>query len=346
MDQVDSSNRSAARPSARPSLFASEQSTPATTSKQPEAISILSSLDKNDGKKPLKSHTGLPTWFTISIGGLFGVTIAVAIIISLTKDSGIGRHAPGMPMVIAARAAPPDKMPEAAAPAITAPSATPSSPNVVLNASAAIENAPPAAVLPAGTLSPIANIDRKPAAKSSEPVPTASQTVKTVNAGANPIPSPPNESVATSSGQTVLSERSETKTNKASTTKTKNGKVETAMATAPGDRDASLLAALVAYGEGKPATDANSRAAATSSKSSGSKSSNTPTTIAQADSHHFDPKRDVVVREPSVSTTELVRRCKTLGFVEGLLCRMRVCSNQWGKDPACPQDSMPNNTTP
>jgi hypothetical protein len=49
-----------------------------------------------------------------------------------------------------------------------------------------------------------------------------------------------------------------------------------------------------------------------------------------------DPKTDIVMRDPNVSTAELIKRCRSLGVLEGELCRVRICSGQWGKDAACP----------
>jgi hypothetical protein len=350
MDQVDSGNRSAAPSGARPSLFTNGPSAPGAASKQPEAFSILSSLDKSDGKKPLSASTGLPTWFTIAMGGLLGITIAAAIFISLSRDTGIERHAPTAPVVVA-RIAPPEKAPEPPAPAGAASA-------VAVNAAAAIENAPPAAVAPAPSAlansHPTAsNTDKKPTEKASEPAPAASnQTASTAKPASEPAPAAAHQAASTTPAKTVPSEQPEPKTAKVPATKNtpakaKNTKEESvATGAAPSDRDASLLAALVAYGEGKPAPDINKQAVPITGKSPSGKPSGGKTTVAQAGDGQFDPKRDVVVRESDVSTTELVRRCKTLGFFESLLCRMRVCSNLWGKDPACPQSSAPNASTP
>jgi len=45
--------------------------------------------------------------------------------------------------------------------------------------------------------------------------------------------------------------------------------------------------------------------------------------------------RDIVVRRPEDSTEALVRRCRELGLIEGELCRIRICSGNWGKESAC-----------
>ena len=46
--------------------------------------------------------------------------------------------------------------------------------------------------------------------------------------------------------------------------------------------------------------------------------------------------RDVVVWSRGDSAESLVKRCQELGFIERELCRMRICSDLWGKTPACP----------
>ncbi len=50
----------------------------------------------------------------------------------------------------------------------------------------------------------------------------------------------------------------------------------------------------------------------------------------------------VVERTAGASTAELVRKCEEFGPLEGLLCRIRICSDLWGVDPACPAQSRPN----
>jgi hypothetical protein len=57
-------------------------------------------------------------------------------------------------------------------------------------------------------------------------------------------------------------------------------------------------------------------------------------------------QRDVVERRPGESTAQLIRRCEEFGVLEGLLCRIRICSDLWGKDPACPAQSAPPSVRP
>lgn len=72
----------------------------------------------------------------------------------------------------------------------------------------------------------------------------------------------------------------------------------------PADSDVTLLTALVAHA-GKP-------------------SEVTP-----------ERNRDVVERQDSDSTAQLLARCKQLGLIEGMLCRSRICSGRWEADAAC-----------
>ncbi|MED5613813.1 hypothetical protein [Janthinobacterium sp. P210005] len=80
-------------------------------------------------------------------------------------------------------------------------------------------------------------------------------------------------------------------------------------AAAPGDSDVALLTAMVAHAHRQEGTAA--------------------------------PVRDVVLRrqeqeqEQEQETAELLRRCKQLGLIEGMLCRSRICSGRWDSDPAC-----------
>lgn len=55
------------------------------------------------------------------------------------------------------------------------------------------------------------------------------------------------------------------------------------------------------------------------------------------------PGQDVIVRSPGDSTADLVKRCQALGFIEGQLCRARICAGHWGKDPACPSATQASN---
>jgi hypothetical protein len=53
-----------------------------------------------------------------------------------------------------------------------------------------------------------------------------------------------------------------------------------------------------------------------------------------------DAGRDVVLQSAGDTTDTLIKRCQALGFFEGQLCRLRICSGHWGKDAACPVNSL------
>jgi hypothetical protein len=44
---------------------------------------------------------------------------------------------------------------------------------------------------------------------------------------------------------------------------------------------------------------------------------------------------DIVERRGGESTESLLQRCRTLGFIEGELCRWRICSGRWDSDASC-----------
>ena len=83
-----------------------------------------------------------------------------------------------------------------------------------------------------------------------------------------------------------------------------------ASAEASMDRDAALLAALVAHGNVNPSsTTANNR--------------------------------DIVERQTNDNTSQLLQRCQQLGMIEGMLCRSRICAGRWESDQACRQPVKP-----
>lgn len=339
MDPVDSGNRTSAPPG-RPSLFGAGAS-PSPTPRQGDAVSILASLDKTGGRTALKSRTGLPNWFTIAVGSLLGITIAVAIVMSLTKDAGIGQRAPKQ---LPGAAGSVSEKPLVATPVIQPQpqEAAVPAPQIVA-AAATIENAPPAAATPVATpseqKSPASIPATAPAGKAANPpeaVPDrASGSSGNVKPAAAQSPAPVTVQADAKPEKPVAASKKPAAANRDTKPEHRAPPAD------PADRDASLLAALAAYGEGRPAKDISAQAEPTAGKPAAASPAKAQPTLAQAGSGQFDPKRDVVTRESSVSTGELVRRCKTLGFFEGMLCRIRVCSNQWGKDPACPQSSAP-----
>ncbi|KRB66325.1 hypothetical protein [Noviherbaspirillum sp. Root189] len=53
-----------------------------------------------------------------------------------------------------------------------------------------------------------------------------------------------------------------------------------------------------------------------------------------------DAGRDVVLQSVGDTIDTLVKRCQALGFFEGQLCRLRICSGHGGRDAACPVNSL------
>jgi len=319
MQSGDPATASAAADGTRPSLFNPARPA-AETPRGGATISILSSLDGGAGKRPSRSATGLPTWLTIAVGTLLVIAIAVAIAFGLARDTGL--HPPSAEPVVVARA-------EVSEPA-PAPLAAPAGKQIDLGAT--VENAPPAA----STAVPVQAVAQP--ASAIETAPTSQSTsAPTAPAAATKNP----EAVPASAAATTPAAHHEDRTHEAQAGPTAPksataNDAKPAKTAAAADRDASLIAALVAYGEGRPASEINANTAAIASQPPKPTAGPTPAQSAQ-----FDPKRDVVMRAPTLTTGELVRRCRTLGFVEGMLCRNRVCANQWGKDAACPQAAAP-----
>lgn len=95
------------------------------------------------------------------------------------------------------------------------------------------------------------------------------------------------------------------------------------------DKDVDLMAALLAYVSpgGAPGKEVKQKAAEAAGKQD-----------KRAGANH-----DIVVRSAGEPTDVLVKRCRELGFIEGELCRLRICSGLWGKDPACPGSQSAGN---
>lgn len=94
---------------------------------------------------------------------------------------------------------------------------------------------------------------------------------------------------------------------------------------------APALAPVDAGSEQRPASTGTARTGAEAAKQAPAARRITPP----------DPGRDVVVRTPEASTEELLARCRSLGVLEGELCRFRICSGRWGADAACPVTDQP-----
>lgn len=113
--------------------------------------------------------------------------------------------------------------------------------------------------------------------------------------------------------------------------------VQTGTKTAGKDKDVDLIAALLTHVSSTsktPATEASKKAAGGSTVSRTAATSSTAKREKKTGGN-----RDIVTQAPGESTESLVNRCRALGFFEGELCRLRVCSGMWGKDPACPSST-------
>ncbi len=95
------------------------------------------------------------------------------------------------------------------------------------------------------------------------------------------------------------------------------------------DKDVALIATLLSH-VAQPAKDKNAAAVR-------QRPVDEPVSSKRARS--VDKDREVVLRDAGESLESLVSRCRTLGLIEGELCRLRICSGMWGKDPACPSGS-------
>jgi hypothetical protein len=93
------------------------------------------------------------------------------------------------------------------------------------------------------------------------------------------------------------------------------------------DTDVDLLTALMTHS--RQTTPAAPASAPTHSPVSPTASAN------NAMSGQATALRQVVVRSPVASTADLVKQCGELGWLEGWLCKRRICDSLWGKDPAC-----------
>lgn len=102
------------------------------------------------------------------------------------------------------------------------------------------------------------------------------------------------------------------------------------------DKDVDLIAALLSH------VSSSSKASVGEGMKERMNASNTARALSAGGAPKRERKtvsnRDVVTQASGESTESLVARCRALGFIEGELCRVRVCFGLWGKDPACPSN--------
>ncbi|NMM27433.1 MAG: hypothetical protein HHJ12_09160 [Glaciimonas sp.] len=97
------------------------------------------------------------------------------------------------------------------------------------------------------------------------------------------------------------------------------------------DSDTKLIAALVAYSTEHDPKQTAKNAVPITKPANLVHNNNGAEANAQSTQHN----RDVVARQMGDSTASLLQRCKSLGFVEGELCRLRICAGRWDSDAAC-----------
>lgn len=103
--------------------------------------------------------------------------------------------------------------------------------------------------------------------------------------------------------------------------------VRTGTRKAAKDKDVELIGALLAHVSAHVSAPAAAPAKAPSRK---------PQAASAARRTRTAPSRENAGQIAGVSIDAQVKRCRELGFFEGEMCRLRVCSDQWGKNPACP----------
>lgn len=148
-----------------------------------------------------------------------------------------------------------------------------------------------------------------PATVGAEPAPEAAQVARIINA-ATSDKAPLSEQAPTASS-TAYNKPERNVSAHRTVHRAEPGKIviPTDSAKESSDRDAALLAALVAHGNHlPPATGTN---------------------------------RDIVERHASDHTAQLLARCQELGFIEGMLCRSRICADRWDSDAACRRPTKP-----
>lgn len=296
------------RSDARPSLFSGDRATTGAP-RQGEASSILSSLNDDGRGKPARAHAKGSTAYIVGALAFLAVVAGAGVLLSSEGDRT--NAAPG-----------PISSTSPASPAVRGGSsdmddASPPSAGGAPSLAAIIENAP---------VRPLAAAKAVPA-PSGEKLATAPSVAAPGSADA-PDPRP------SSSRGTVreLAPKDQRTKEKLLSGARKTGEPA---ARRNVDGDAALLAALFAHGEARAATAPAGKSILVEGKASPAKTAS-PRASDQAAAGKFDPKRDVVLKDETLPMGELVRRCNTLGFLEGALCRYRVCSDSWGKDPACP----------
>lgn len=99
------------------------------------------------------------------------------------------------------------------------------------------------------------------------------------------------------------------------------------------DEDVDLIAALLSRVSSAPKTSEKDGTIKATNATTGSR--NIPSASVAKRERAQGSNRDIVTHAPEESLESLVKRCRALGFFEGELCRLRICSGMWDKNPAC-----------
>lgn len=99
------------------------------------------------------------------------------------------------------------------------------------------------------------------------------------------------------------------------------------------DKDVDLIAALLAHVSPTASAAPEKKTARIKTPAD---ARTMPASATPRRERNLKTNRDIVTRDSAESLESLVNRCRSLGFFEGELCRLRICSGMWGKDPACP----------
>lgn len=302
-------------PAARPSLFS--DSAPAQEAQEEQSVSILSSLGPGAKSGQGKSQA------------LFAGIATVALVVGATLwFMPAGQHASD---IVAANpevkfaAAPPVAAPVPEPTVVAAPSVPPMAPE-------------PAQIETIKSPEPVSK-DAKSTDGLAGLLPTVDATKDGVKKASSNAPTQPSVAIKEPKTKIAKSKAPEYIVH-ANSTPTRSIKVAAASTSKPApshsvtpakkadaarDSDVALLEALVAYSEKAEPKFAT--------REPSPKRAVAP----------FNPRRDVVMSRGALTTGELVSRCQSLGFLEGMLCRQRICSDLWGKDPACPGSTFSAN---
>ncbi|WP_443113014.1 hypothetical protein [Herbaspirillum seropedicae] len=223
---------------------------------------------------------------------------------------------------------------ESGAPAAAAPEAKPVAPLAAAEPNPNSAPAAPSASTPPAASADTAVInDTAPGSAQPEPTSPTSSQAQLTNALEEGVKPPPSTLKNALEAKPEKPEKPEKPAKQAAREEKRKKAAE-----AKNDSDVDLIKALVAR---TPEADRKSQARDSAAGASSRK-------LAQGDTnapakHAGGRNVDVVERSGKESTESLLQRCHALGFIEGELCRWRICSGRWDTDAACKvANSNPN----